>query len=175
MLAALACGGKDEPTSTEGASEASTGSAGTTVVASTTGDGSSTGASTTGGTTAEPTSTTMVAPPCETDAMGCGVSVDGQSSTCPDPPPDGSGMTLETPAPGQLTFTVFGHDADCGLTITPNVQLFAPKSILIVYDVGGQPTPNCVCKYTIGATLSNLPAGTWTVTAGSHMDTVEVM
>lgn len=175
MFAALACGDKAEPTTTEGASEASTGPATTQTTGEATGDGSSTGTPTTGETTGEgSSSTTMVAPPCETDAMSCGVSVDEQSSVCPDPPPAGSGLTLEPLGPGSLKITEFGYDSDCGLTISPIVKLFAPNSIIVSYDVGGQPMMGCICKYTISATLSNLPAGTWTVTVGPHSDMVEV-
>lgn len=169
VVAALACGDSGEPTtSSESAGESTT---------TTTSTSSSTG----GGTTAEPTSgstgddgTTMAPPACETDAASCGVSVSEQSSECPMPPPDGSGLTLEALGPGSIRITEFGYDSNCGLTINPVVKLFAGNNMSVSYEIGGQPMDGCICKYTISLVVSNLPSGTWTVSVLPHQDMVDV-
>jgi hypothetical protein len=171
VVAALACGDDGEPaTTSESASEAST----STTSTSTT--------STTGGTTAEPTTgstgddpgTTMAPPACETDAASCGVSVTEQSSECPMPPPDDSGLTLEALGPGSIRITEHGYDSNCGLTISPVVKLFAGNQMSVSYEVGGQPMDGCICKYTISLVVSNLPSGTWTVSVLPHQEMIEV-
>lgn len=175
VAAALACGDKEEPTTTATNESAGESTGGTTTGApASTGGGTSTGAPTTGGTTDETTGTTMAPPPCETDAMSCGVSVSDESSECPDPPPDGSGLTIDVLGPGSIKISQYGHDSECGLTIGSIVKLYPDNQIFVSYDVSGTPQPNCVCKYTISVTLSNLPAGTWTVTVLPDVGMVDV-
>lgn len=169
--AALACGGQDGTTeATEGGSSsggaASTGSTGadatTTAAATSTGEGSSTtGDATTG-------------PMCETAADACGVMVSDEGSMCVDPPPVQGELKIEVLGPGSIKVTEVGHDASCSVSIAPVVKIFAPNTISIVYEIGGQPMDGCVCKFEITATLAGLAKGTWTVNVLPYSQMVEI-
>lgn len=175
LLLVIACGSGDD-TTTEGASSSGSSSAATT------GDG-------TGGTTLAPTtgassgealsstgegSSTAAPPACETAAADCGVSVSDEGSSCPDPQPATNELVIEVLGPGQIKISEVGYDSACNISIDPEVKLGANHSILVVYGVQGSPMDGCVCKFTITATLSDLPPGTWTVQVGPHSQTVEV-
>jgi hypothetical protein len=173
VIVALACGDSGEPTTTsESAGEASTGT--TTTTTTTTSSTTGTTAEPTTGSTGDDPGTTMMPPACETDAASCGVSVSEQSSECPMPPPDGSGLTLEALGPGSIRITEHGYDSNCGLTISPVVKLFAGNNMSVSYEVGGQPMDGCICKYTISLVVSNLPSGTWTVSVLPHQEKIDV-
>ncbi|MCY0995109.1 hypothetical protein OV203_48735 [Nannocystis sp. ILAH1] len=159
-----ACGSTSDSTessSTTGTTE----STGTSTTTSTTTEEPSTTAATTSEGTAEPTSstTTEAAPSCETSALECGVDVGQQMAFCPDMEDAVGSLVVDVIGPGHIRFTELGHDAACNLTFSPNVKLLANNTILVVYDIGGNPMDNCVCKYTISAELSNLTSGTWSI------------
>jgi len=172
LALAVACGEQTDSTATD----TTTGIAGET----------STSTSTTSATTAEPTTTdatttgttgtdtTGPEPSCETSAMACGVDVGEQMSFCPQPEDPAGALEIEVLGPGQIRISELGHDAECDLTFTPNVQLLPNHSLLVSYDIGGQPTAGCVCKYTISWVLSDLTSGTWTVQVASFMQQVDV-
>jgi len=174
----LACGGKDETTETGGGeSSSSTGSL--TTSGGETG-GETTGTPTTGGSTGEGStsssggeSSTGEAPACETAAEDCGISVDESSSMCVDPPPAKNELLVEVLGPGQFKFTEVGYDSACNITIAPEV-LLGPKSIVVNYMVQGNPDEGCICKFSISATLSGVPSGTWTVYVGPFSQQVDV-
>lgn len=168
--AALACNGQSSSTETD----ASTGSSTAEATTTTTSGGTSTTAVTTSDASGSTSSSTGPAPACETSAMECGVSVDEQMSFCPDPPPASGSLLLEVLGPGKIRVSELGYDSACGLTITPVVKFGPNNSIVISYEIGGQPMDNCICKYTISSVLSNVPSGTWSVTVGPHFDMVDV-
>ncbi|WAS97230.1 hypothetical protein [Nannocystis punicea] len=169
-----ACGqGSDssESSSTTGTTEP-TGTSTTTSTA--TAEPTTTAAVTTSADTTDAGTTTGPAPSCETSAMDCGVDVGEQMSFCPDEEDAVGSLVIDVLGPGQIRLTELGHDAACDLTFSPKVQLLPNNSILVIYDIGGNPMDNCVCKYTISAVLSNLTSGTWTVQVASFMQQVEV-
>ncbi|MFY0541276.1 hypothetical protein [Nannocystis pusilla] len=98
-----------------------------------------------------------------TSALECGVDVGQQMAFCPDMEDAVGSLVVDVIGPGHIRFTELGHDAACDLTFSPNVKLLANNTILVVYDIGGNPMDNCVCKYTISAELSNLTSGTWSI------------
>jgi len=169
---ALACGGKDEPTTTEGSSSSTT-DPGTAQSTSSSSTDPMTGSSTGDLTTTSSTSSTT-GPACETAPADCGVVVDGVMSSCPDPPSATSELVVEALGPGQIKITEFGHDSNCNLTITPAVKLLAGNSIFVTYEIGGMPMDGCSCKYDITATLTGLSPGTWTVTVLPYEEKVDV-
>ncbi len=170
---ALACGGKDEPTTTEGSSSSTT-DPGTAQSTSSSSTDPSTGGSSTGELTTTSSTSSTTGPACETDAADCGVIVDGVMSSCPDPPAATSELVVEALGPGQIKITELGHDSNCDLTITPVVKIFANKSIFVTYQIGGMPMEGCSCKYDITATLTGLAPGTWTVTVLPYEEKVDV-
>ena len=159
-----ACGSTSnstESSSTTGTTEPT----GTSTTTSTTTEETSTTTGTTSEDTAEPTSTTTTeaAPSCETSALECGVDVGQQMAFCPDMEDAVGSLVVDVIGPGHIRFTELGHDAACNLSFSPNVKLLDNNTILVVYDIGGNPMDNCVCKYTISAELSNLTSGTWSI------------
>ncbi|MCY1007864.1 hypothetical protein OV079_20355 [Nannocystis pusilla] len=159
-----ACGSTSDSTdssSTTGTAEPT----GTSTTTSTTTEEPSTTTTTTSEGTAEPTSTTTsgATPSCVTSAQECGVDVGQQMAFCPDMEDAVGSLVVDVLGPGHIRFTELGHDAACNLTFSPNVKLLDNHSILVVYDIGGNPMDSCVCKYTISAELSNLTSGTWSI------------
>ncbi len=177
----LACGEKDETTvsgssETGGSSTSTTGpeaTSGGTTEAPTTSGGTTEVASTSGSTGGEESSTGE-APACETAAEDCGISVDDASSACVEPPPDKNELVLEVLGPGSFKFTEVGYDSACNITIAPEVLLGPNKSIVVNYMVQGNPEPGCICKFSITGTLSDVPAGKWTVYVGPFTEQVDV-
>jgi hypothetical protein len=159
-----ACGSTSDSTES-GSTTSTTEPTGTSTTTSTTTEETSTTTGTTSEDTAEPTSTTTTeaAPSCETSALECGVDVGQQMAFCPDMEDAVGSLVVDVLGPGHIRFTELGHDAACDLTFSPNVKLLANNTILVVYDIGGNPMDNCVCKYTISAELSNLTSGTWSI------------
>ena len=173
IAAALACGGDEGTTEgTEGAGSSSGGTTGSSSTSATTG-GSTTGEPT-GGETTSTTEPATTGPACETSAESCGVMVSDQGSSCPEPQPSMGELQIEVLGPGQIKVTEVGYDSTCGMTITPVVKIFAPNTISITYDVGGQGMDGCICKFSITSTLSGLPSGTWTVNVLPYSQQVEV-
>ncbi|WP_434417021.1 hypothetical protein [Nannocystis pusilla] len=159
-----ACGSTSDSTES-GSTTGTTEPTGTSTTTSTTTEAPSTTAATTSEGTAEPTSTTTTgaAPSCVTLALECGVDVGPQMAFCPDMEDAVGSLVVDVLGPGHIRFTELGHDAACNLTFSPNVKLLDNNTILVVYDIGGNPMDNCVCKYTISAELSNLTSGTWSI------------
>ena len=176
----LACGEKDETTAA-GSSE--TGGSSTTTGPEATTDGT-TGTPTTSGGTTEVASTssstggeessTGEAPACETAAEDCGISVDGIGSMCVEPPPAKNELLLEVLGPGSFKFIEVGHDGACNVMIGSEVLIGPQKSIIVNYVIQGNPDLGCVCKFSVEATLSDVPAGTWTVYVGPFTEQVVV-
>lgn len=172
LALAVACGEQTDSTATD----TTTGIAGeTSTSTSTTTDATTAEPTTTDATTTgTDTGTTEPEPSCESSAMDCGVDVGEQMSFCPEPEDPAGALEIEVLGPGQIRITELGHDAECDLTFAPNVQLLPNHSLLVFYDIGGQPTGGCVCKYTISWVVSNLASGTWTVQVASFMQQVDV-
>lgn len=166
---ALACGGKDEPTTSEGGSSSS--GAGTTSTSG--GSTSSSSGVTSTDASSSSSSSSSTGPACETDASDCGVSVDG-TSFCPDPQPAMNELVVEALGPGQIKVSELGHDLDCGLMIDPIVKVYSGNMIYITYMITGQGMDGCVCKATMEATLTGLAAGTWTLYVGPFQQQVDV-
>ncbi|MFZ6178283.1 hypothetical protein [Nannocystis pusilla] len=159
-----ACGSTSDSTdssSTTGTTEPT----GTSTTTSTTTEEPSTTTTTSSEGTAEPTGSTTsgATPSCVTAAQECGVDVGQQMAFCPDMEDAVGSLVVDVLGPGHVRFTELGHDAACNLTFSPNVKLLDNNSILVVYDIGGNPMDSCVCKYTISAELSNLTSGTWSI------------
>ena len=92
---------------------------------------------------------------------------------CVEPPPAKNELVVEVLGPGQLKFTEIGYDSACNITIVPEV-LLGPKSIVVNYQIQGNPDEGCICKFSISATLGEVPAGMWTVYVGPFSQQVEV-
>lgn len=175
----LACGEKDETTASASSSTAapessSSGAVDPTTTAEPTTSGTSTGDGTTSTTTGDGSSSGEPLP-CETSPSDCGVSESDVDSFCTEPEPDGDMLFLESPGPGQLKITEIGYDQSCEIKVVPKVTLGPNNSIVVSYDIQGNPDPNCICKQTITTTLGNLPSGKWTVYLGPFQQSIDVM
>lgn len=170
--AVLACGGQDGTTEATAGSSDGSSSTGSTGAATT--EAATTAATTTGEGTSTTTGAVTTGPMCETAADACGVMVSDEGSMCPDPPPAQGELQIEVLGPGSIKVTEVGHDASCSVSITPVVKIFAPNTISVTYEIGGQPMDGCVCKFTISATLAGLAKGTWTVNVLPYSQMVEI-
>ena len=171
--AALACGGQEGTTEATEAGSSSGGAGSTGSTGSTGAEATTTGATSTG----EGSSTTgdaTTGPMCETAADACGVMVGDEGSMCVDPPPAQGELKIEVLGPGSIKVTEVGHDASCSVSIAPVVKIFAPNTISITYEIGGQPMDNCLCKFEITATLAGLAKGSWTVNVLPYSQMVDV-
>lgn len=169
------CGSKDETTATDTDTSGASSSTGTTALTTaqpTTADSTGDVGTSTTGSTGE--GTTAAAPSCETSPDDCGVMVSDVGSYCPDTPPAKDELKLEPLGPGKLRITEIGRDGACNITYGTNVS-FAPNNMIIVtYEIMGNPDPNCICKFEVTTTLSNLAPGTWHVEVGSWTGMVDV-
>ncbi|MDC0715858.1 hypothetical protein [Nannocystis bainbridge] len=175
LALSAACGQDSDSTETAptaGTAE-TTDTSTTTTTASTTAEPTSTSSTTAEDTTDTGTSTEP-APACETSAMECGIDVGPPMSSCPDME-DPASLVVEVLGAGHIRFTEYGHDAACNLSFSPNVKLLSNNSLLVIYDIGGNPMDSCVCKYNISAEISNLASGTWTIQVASFMEQFEVL
>lgn len=172
-----ACGSTSDSTESSSTTGTTEPTGASTTTSSTTEEPSTTAATTSGG-TAEPTSSTTTGgatPSCVTSAQECGVDVGQQMAFCPDMEDAVGSLVVDVLGPGHIRFTELGHDAACNLTFSPNVKLLDNNSILVVYDIGGNPMDNCVCKYTISAELSNLTSGTWSIQVAGFTQQFDVL
>ena len=176
LVLTLGCGAKEETTAVDtdvNNSDSDTAPSDTTAQATTaeptTADtaGSSTGSSTGSPTTGE-------APICETSPDDCGVMVSDVGSFCPDTPPAKDELRLEALGPGKLRITEIGRDSACNIQYGTNVSFGPGRFIIVTYEIIGQPDNDCVCKFEVTTTLSNLSSGTWEVLVGSWSGMVDV-
>lgn len=173
----LACGEKDDTTATGSSETGATSSTTEPPATTTTGEEpttsgtSTTGASSTSSGDAESSSGEPVV--CDTSPSSCGVTETDVDSFCTDPPPASDTLVLETPGPGLLKISEVGYDQSMAVKVVPQVQFGPNNSILISYEIQGQPDDN-LCKFTITTTLNNVPSGKWTVYLGPFQESVEV-
>lgn len=175
LVLALGCATKDESTATDTDTGTDASTTGTTAAATTVEPTTTVATTSTGTTTADSTTgTTAELPNCETSAEECGVMVSDVGSFCPDTPPAKDELKLEPLGPGKLRITEVGRDSSCNISFNTIVTFAADHLIIVTYEILGQPEGDCICKFEVTTTLSNLAPGTWDVLVGSWEGTVDV-
>jgi hypothetical protein len=175
-----ACGEKDEMTASTSSStttpdSSSSSDADPTTTAEPTTSGTSTGDGTTSTSTSGAESSSGEPLPCETSPSDCGVSESDVDSFCTEPIPEGDMLFLESPGPGQLKITEIGYDQSCNVKVLPIVKIGPNNSLVVSYEIQGNPDAGCICKFTITTTLGNLPSGKWNVYLGPFQQSIDVL